>query len=204
MANFENSGIQRRLTVPVGPHRCLATMIPFNAKFEGNQRDLNILDKLKAEAPATLAWIIQGAINWQTNGLQIPADARTAPAKYLASNDDMAMWIEQCCERSGSATASDLYASFSKSKKNRGALVPSQTVWGSRIPDLPQIERRKSSGIRYDGIQLTLTEMRRLHPNVWRGWDGFTLSTVCAGTRCVLQGTTVPTFPNWQQGTGHE
>jgi putative DNA primase/helicase len=122
-------------------------LVPFNAKFEGSQRVRNILDTLKAEAPAILAWAIQGAIDWQSNGLQVPDIVRVESAEYMASNDDMSMWIEECCEHSGSSKAKDLYSSFAKWKKDRGETAPSQTIWGSRIGALPEIKRRKSNGI---------------------------------------------------------
>ena len=124
-----------------------------------------MLDKLKAEAPAILAWIVQGATDWNRDGLAVPDSVRNASADYMADHDDLAMWIDECCERQGECKASDLYASFARWKKTRGEHAPSQTVWGSRVATLPGIEKRRSNGWRYCGIRLTEREMGFLNAN---------------------------------------
>jgi putative DNA primase/helicase len=133
-------------------------LVPFNAKFEGKTRDPAMLDKLKAEAPAIMAWIVKGAIDWHCDGLAVPDSVRDASASYMADNDDVAMWLDQCCLRSGTAKASDIYASFSQWKKDRGEHPPTQSTWGSRIGALPGVERKRSGGIVYHGIQLKATQ----------------------------------------------
>lgn len=138
-------------------------LVPFLASFRGSARDPRMLDKLRAEAPAILAWIVQGAVAWASEGLAVPAAVRDASADYMADHDDLALWIEECCEREGSARASDLYESFSAWKKARGEHAPSQTVWGSRLTTLPGITKRRSNGFRYEGIRLTAAEMERQH-----------------------------------------
>ncbi len=138
-------------------------LIPFNAKFEGAARDLTILDKLKAEGAAIMAWAVQGAIDWHGDGLHIPASVRSASAEYMGDHDDLAMWIEECCHRHGEAKASRLYDSFARWKKDRGEHAPSQTVWGSRISALEGISKRRANGIWYAGLQLTIDEMERLN-----------------------------------------
>lgn len=138
-------------------------LVPFLASFKGADRDPHMLEKLKAEAPAILHWLVQGAVAWSCEGLAIPAAVRDASADYMADHDDLALWAEECCEREGSARASDLYESFSAWKKARGEHAPSQTVWGSRLATLPGITKRRSNGVRYEGIRLTVAEVERQH-----------------------------------------
>jgi putative DNA primase/helicase len=135
-------------------------LVPFNAKFEGDKRDPAMLERLKAEGPAIMAWIVQGAVDWHRDGLQVPDIVRNASASYMADHDDVAEWIEECCLRQGTSTASNLYASFSRWKQERGEHAQSQQTWGSRIGGLPGVVRRKSSGIWYDGIQLKAIQNR--------------------------------------------
>lgn len=137
-------------------------LVPFNASFKGSQRDPLMLDKLKAEAPAILAWIIEGAMNWSAGGLAVPAIVRDASAEYMSDHDDLTLWIEECCDLEGQAKAGELYKSFSWWKKARGEHAPSQTAWGSRLTTLKGIEKRKSSGVVYAGIRLNDSELRRL------------------------------------------
>ncbi len=138
-------------------------LVPFNASFKGSDRDPQMLDKLKAEAPGILAWIVSGAVDWSRSGLAIPASVRGASAEYMSDHDDLQLWMDECCLREGEGKAADLYASFGRWKKLRGEHAPSQTVWGSRITTLPGISKRKSSGIYYLGLRLTIDETRRIN-----------------------------------------
>ncbi|MEB0059246.1 phage/plasmid primase, P4 family [Variovorax sp. LG9.2] len=138
-------------------------LVPFNASFKGADRDPYMLDKLKAEAPAILAWIVEGAIKWSSDGLCVPTSVRDASHEYMADHDDLALWMSECCEREGECRASDLYASFGAWKKARGEHAPSQTTWGSRLTTLPGVFKKKVSVVRYAGIRLTEQEMRRFH-----------------------------------------
>ena len=137
-------------------------LVPFNARFQGVDRDPHMLDKLKAEAPAVLAWIIEGAMKWQSSGLAVPPSVKDASADYMADHDDIQLWINECCVQPGEAKAGHLYNSFSNWKKGRGEHAPSMTTWGSRFTSLPSVGKRKSGGvIFYTGIRLNDFEARR-------------------------------------------
>ena len=133
-------------------------LVPFNATFKEAAKDMSLPTKLKAEAPAILAWMIRGAVKWHVEGLAVPGSVLDASAEYMADNDDMAQWIAECCEMEGEAKAGYLYASFSAWKKARGENAPSQTVWGSRLTAMQGISKRRSGGVRYSGIRLNAKE----------------------------------------------
>ena len=130
-------------------------LVPFLASFKGDARDPLMLDRLKAEAPGILHWIVGGAQAWASEGLAIPESVRAASAQYMADHDDLALWIEECCVRDGTGKASDLYASFSLWKKARGEHPPSMTAWGSRLASISGIAKVRSNGIRYSSLSLT-------------------------------------------------
>ena len=138
-------------------------LVPFLASFKGNARDPQMLDKLKAEAPAVLHWIVGGAQAWASEGLAVPESVRAASADYLADHDDLALWMAECCERPGRAKAADLYASFALWKKARGENPPSATAWGSRLTSQPGIAKKKSGAIVYEGLQLTYAATEALN-----------------------------------------
>ncbi|MCZ8165769.1 phage/plasmid primase, P4 family [Silanimonas sp.] len=137
-------------------------LVPFEAKFEGTARDPEMPQRLKAEAPGVLAWLIRGAQQWHECRLRIPDRVRAASADYLADNDDLALWLEECVERRGEAKASDLYASFRRWKESRGEHAPSQTTFGQRISVLPGVSKRTSNGVRYAGLALKEGEWLRM------------------------------------------
>lgn len=131
-------------------------LVPFLASFKGSARDPRMLDKLKAEAPAILHWLIGGAVSWSRDGLAVPESVRAASADYLADHDDLALWMDECCQRTGTAPASSLYGSFSLWKRDRGEHAPSMTSWCGRLQALPGISKRKSHGsMVYEGVALT-------------------------------------------------
>jgi len=139
-------------------------LVPFEAKFEGDRRDKLMPAKLQAEAPAILGWMIRGAVKWHDNGLLPPERVRAASAEYLAEHDDLALWADECCIRSGDGRASDLYASFSLWKQSRGEHASSMTSWGSRVAGLPGLSKRKSHGTAvYTGLSLRSDEMEKIY-----------------------------------------
>lgn len=138
-------------------------LVPFLASFKGKDRDPSMLDKLKAEAPAILHWIVGGASAWASEGLAVPESVRAASADYMADHDDLALWMGECCERTGEGKAADLYASFALWKKARGEHAVSATAWGSRLGSLPGIEKRKSGSMVYTGLKLTYAEQVALN-----------------------------------------
>ncbi len=141
-------------------------LIPFVAKFEGRKRDKRMLEKLRQEGPAILAWIIEGARDWhETGGLRIPQRVLAAGAEYLGEHDDIAIWLDECTDRDGDdSPASDLYASFRGWKQRRGEHAPSATTWFQDLARQPGIKKvRASSGFRYRGIALTANEQSRVN-----------------------------------------
>jgi len=140
-------------------------LVPFSAVFKGENCDPLMLEKLKAEGPAILAWLIEGTLRWQADGLGVPANVRVASAEYMAEHDDIALWIDEWCARDPQAEtrATDLYASFALWKTRRGEHAPSQTAWGSRIANVPGIAKRHSNGIRYTGLRLTAESIEAVY-----------------------------------------
>jgi putative DNA primase/helicase len=136
--------------------------VPFNATFKGADRDPQMLEKLKSEAPAILNWIVRGAMAWASEGLAIPGSVDDASADYMAEHDDLALWMDECCIRSGEGKANELYRSFAKWKEARRESAPSMTSWGSRIGALPGITKRRSNGARYVGVRLKELEAQPL------------------------------------------
>jgi putative DNA primase/helicase len=55
-------------------------------------------DKLRSEAPGILRWMINGALDWQSEGLIMPKSVRLATDDYLAGQDTFGNWLNECCE----------------------------------------------------------------------------------------------------------
>jgi P4 family phage/plasmid primase-like protien len=75
--------------------------------------DPQLIDKLKAEGPAILAWMIQGCLDWQAHGLAVPEVVREATEEYFAAEDAVGRWIQEACEECGeSTTIQELFESW--------------------------------------------------------------------------------------------
>ena len=73
-------------------------LVPFAVTIPKDQRDETLLDKLKEEAPGILQWMIEGCLVRQRDGLRPPTVVVEATKAYLASEDALAGWVEDCCE----------------------------------------------------------------------------------------------------------
>lgn len=71
--------------------------VPYNAKFEGSNRDLDIKAALHAELDQVLAWAVQGCRDWQANGLGTCAAVTEATDEYRASEDVLAEFVADEC-----------------------------------------------------------------------------------------------------------
>ncbi|HEY1864243.1 MAG TPA: phage/plasmid primase, P4 family [Roseiarcus sp.] len=89
-------------------------MIPFAVTIPVDERDVELVEKLKAEWPGILAWLIEGCLEWQAEGLRPPQAVLEATDAYLSAEDAIAAWIDDRCERDPSAwiSSSDLFTSW--------------------------------------------------------------------------------------------
>jgi len=60
--------------------------------------DLLLDEKLRAEWPGILRWMINGALDWGKAGLVRPGCVVSATEDYLASQDLLGRWLEESCE----------------------------------------------------------------------------------------------------------
>ena len=91
-------------------------LVPFNITIPIAERDLQLGGKLRGEWPGILKWAIDGCIAWHHDGLNPPGAVQEATAAYLASEDHIARWIEECCAvgKRQTAKSKPLYQSYVK------------------------------------------------------------------------------------------
>ena len=145
-----DQGIQSRLRI-----------VPFKACFAGRE-DTRLPEKLWIEAPYVLHWLMEGHQKWLDKGRKLGTCAAVADATndYFASQSTPGLWFEECCQIVGDEgqvgrywdTSSELYASYSEWKKERGENPITHTEWGYFMRK--NFKRIKSDGIRYTGLKL--------------------------------------------------
>lgn len=72
--------------------------IPFEVDMTGEGRDLDIEEKLRAEAAGILTWIMQGAYISFQGSPEVPEVVRISSRDYVRQNDMLANFLDECCE----------------------------------------------------------------------------------------------------------
>jgi putative DNA primase/helicase len=74
--------------------------IPFTVVIPPEERDPELKRALRtdpAEQTAILAWLVQGCLQWQKRGLDVPERVTRYTAEYRQENDPLAEWITDEC-----------------------------------------------------------------------------------------------------------
>jgi P4 family phage/plasmid primase-like protien len=71
-------------------------LAPFIHKPPKIDKDLG--DRLRAEWPGILRWMIDGCLEWQRDGLRQPAAVRLATEEYFEAQDVFGSWLEERCD----------------------------------------------------------------------------------------------------------
>jgi putative DNA primase/helicase len=136
-------------------------LVPFVVTIPESERDHDLGEKLKAEWPGILRWIIEGCLAWQREGLNPPAVARRATAEYFGEEDTVGRWIEEHCilgiqhDASGKA----LFADWKLWAEAAGEYAGSQKGFGQNLEAREGIARfRTGSERKYLGIRLRTLE----------------------------------------------
>jgi putative DNA primase/helicase len=110
-------------------------LVPFTTTIPAEKRDKNLVEKLKAEWPGILRWMVEGCLAWQREGLNPPAAVRDATREYLEAEDDLAAWISDCCicdpDAWGGSTV--LYRSWLTWAKTANAPFGSQRAFAQKL-----------------------------------------------------------------------
>lgn len=70
-------------------------VIPFDVTITKDQVDPDLPAKLMCEAPEILRWIIEGAVKWCSNGLNLPTRVLQATEEYLNGEDTFGAFLTE-------------------------------------------------------------------------------------------------------------
>ena len=132
-------------------------IVPFTRTVPEEQRDPHLFEKLREELPGILAWVIEGCLEWQRDGLQPPPSVRAATADYRTAEDALAPFIEEYCivDPNAESTAGDLYKGYSAWCGASGERPMGKRGFGLRLEEKGFDAYRGTRGVRYwMGIRL--------------------------------------------------
>ena len=78
-------------------------MIPFAVTIPEDERDPHLAEKLKAEWPGILQWMIDGCLDWQEHGLDSARGRHQGDRRLFQGRTACRHWLEECCERDPNA-----------------------------------------------------------------------------------------------------
>lgn len=80
-------------------------LVPFTQKFVDETDDKELGDKLKIEAMGIMAWMVEGCLAWQREGLNRPEEVKVATDQYRAEMDLLGEFLEERCHIGDGLTA---------------------------------------------------------------------------------------------------
>jgi len=133
-------------------------IIPFPVRVSGEERDPELMDKLRAEKSGILNWMIEGCLLWQKEGLGEPEEMRTAITEYREDMDIVNGFLGERCETEGRATAKtpsgELYAAFVEWCRKAGEEPYSQRMFSIYLESMGFRKGRDSHKRYWKGIVL--------------------------------------------------
>lgn len=130
-------------------------MIPF--LHTPTHPDPRLEEKLVAEHPQILAWMIDGARTWARRGLERPDAVVDASDRYFEEQDMFGHWLEECCIRRAGVVgrSGDLFASWRDFARRGGEDAGTQKAMAGALRKRGFQSARAHGGTRvWQGIQV--------------------------------------------------
>ncbi|TIL72278.1 MAG: hypothetical protein E5Y65_26050 [Mesorhizobium sp.] len=126
-------------------------LVEFAVTISKKEKDVDLPEKLKAEWPGILKWMIEGCLEWQRIGLSPPEAVLASTDKYLEAEDTMASWIDECCivEKTAVVASGAMWASWRQWTEHNKEFTGSQTAFSLAVGKRGfELRNRRFTGIR--------------------------------------------------------
>lgn len=120
-------------------------LVPFTVTIHDEDRDDELSQKLEAEYPQILQWMIDGCAKWLEQGLAAPQQVRDATSRYIDGEDVIGEWIEERCDQNGEVARPVAYKNYRSWIESRGERAWSSKAFKAAIEE-KGFEERKSHG----------------------------------------------------------
>lgn len=129
-------------------------LIPFEFKVTERNKDPKLYEKLIAEAPGILNWMLEGCLAWQTCGLDIitPTKVVDATGSYRQEMDTLGTFIDECCvvDTNCKVGVTELYMAYCAWSSSR----ITRKTFGLRMEEKGFEKERLKIGVCFVGIGL--------------------------------------------------
>jgi putative DNA primase/helicase len=134
-------------------------VVPFDVVIPEDERDGGLPDRLRAAAPAVLAWAYAGWQEYQRQGLNPPDAVRARTEAYKADNDVLARFLTEktVTVQGASVPARRLYSAWSDWCRASGYhddVIGTETAFGRSMSTRGFEKKRSAAGQAYQGLGL--------------------------------------------------
>lgn len=135
-------------------------LVPFQVRIPDHEVNRNLLKELLSESEGILAWMIRGCLDWRENGLNVPADVKSATSSYRGEMDVFQSFIEDrlIAGPEYQCQASKLYEEYKKWCESTGEFCQKQRWFGQRLSDRGYEPKKGTNGTRFwQGLDINRT-----------------------------------------------
>lgn len=130
-------------------------LIPFLVTITPDRVDKSLKFKLMREYPGILAWMVEGALAWQREGLGAQPDCiREAVADYRNEMDVFSAFLSECTQDGGEVSSGDLYRAYVDWARESNEYVMSATKFGRECGKRFECKRTTQTRKIVDGVSL--------------------------------------------------
>jgi putative DNA primase/helicase len=131
-------------------------VVPFDVVIPPEERDSGLPERLKAAAPAVLAWAYRGWLDYQQQGLNPPEAVKARTEEYQASSDVLGRFLEERTINSPHAfvKARELFTDWAAWCHSSGEQAGSEVSFAESMGHRGFAKKRSSGGQVYRGLML--------------------------------------------------
>lgn len=164
-------------------------LIPFEACFDetktgGRKPDLDLEQKLRAEAPGILNWMLAGCVAWQAVGLAEPARVKEGVEEYREEQDETGWYIDEriAADDQARTRLSDLYADYKWWCDRFGKKALSVRRFSGELESRGFHTKKSNSVVWKDGCRLKTAVELASGPDPFLGRNGVEIPKPAYGT----------------------
>ena len=126
-------------------------LVPFSVIIPEHQRDRRLPERLAAEMPGILSWLVAGCLEWQERGLAAPGAVLAATDSYRAEEDRVGAFLDECCQLGENLMVAkgNLHRAYVEWAKASGEHPMSKKALGTEMKRRQIDEDKDSSGKRF-------------------------------------------------------
>lgn len=130
-------------------------LIPFPVQIPADKVDKELKYKLEREGSGILNWIVQGAMMWQSEGLNPPQIVTNASKEYRDEMDVISFFVSECCEIGDGyqAPAGELFETYKNWAEDSSEYSMRKQKFGREMKKKFS-SKRTNQGIYYQGLRL--------------------------------------------------